>query len=490
MSFNLGSHGRAIFLGGFVGALFMACAEGSTLPLPPGGAGGSGGDGSGIPPGQIGGTCVSDESCIEGASCIKVGSGTYCTVPCPPGCPQGTYCAIINGDAMCVPDLDSQCRPCTTVLQCLNPSDSCLSAPSGDKFCARDCTTTGECPNGFTCAVGANYPPKEAADLPVLDGGADASADGGTDGGKDGGADAGATHPDGVAYKFCVPNLPFSCPCTSKRDGVEKNCSVVNQYGECVGKEVCKGEMNRFEGCTAATPAPEVCNAKDDNCDGMADDGEANDLCINEGPIPPHGSYLCSSTGKCELGPCEPGWTQYPPAPVKAGCPCPIDMGEPNNLCANATPAGAVNDTPGNMLTFSGTLSADDDVDVWTFDSVDTPEPGTNSYHLKIDITAPMPNSEFVMDVIRGDACTETPAGGATSITSYSWCVNGHSEDGLSGEITCANDGSLPVHCNDNSTKYFVIVRRPAGITGTCTPYSITAVGAGSNECDFSQKCE
>jgi len=186
MSLNLRSLGRALFVGGFVGACFVACAEGSNLPAPDPGTGGNGagGTGTGIPPGQIGGTCVNDESCkVEGSSCVQIGGESYCTVACPPQCPKGTYCAIINGDPMCVPDLESQCLPCTTILQCLNPSDACLTAPAGDKFCARDCTTTGECPNGFTCLEGAKYPPKQNPDP----GGADAGTDGGSDGGTDGG---------------------------------------------------------------------------------------------------------------------------------------------------------------------------------------------------------------------------------------------------------------------------------------------------------------
>jgi hypothetical protein len=489
MSFNLRSQvrtvspGRAILLSGFVGALFMACAEGSVLPPPDPGNGGSAGSGGseGIPPGQIGGTCVNDDSCVEGASCVKVGAESYCTVACPPACPKGTYCAIINGDPMCVPDLDSQCRPCTTVLQCLNPSDACLAAPGGDKFCARDCTTTGECPNGFTCVEGAKYPPKEAPDPPPM-------PDGGVDGGSDGGGQM--PPPAGQAYKFCAPNLPFSCPCTPKRDGVEKSCSIVNQYGECNGVEVCSGDANKFEGCTAQTPAPETCNAKDDNCDGSTDEGEPNELCSSQGPVPPHASYGCSATGMCELGACEPGWAAFPPGPVKDGCPCATEAGEPNDVCANATSAGSVTDAPGSSITLAGTLSAQNDVDVWTFDTVDIPEINTNSYHLKIDLTAPMPNDEFIIDVIHGDACTDTPSGKSTGITNYSWCVNGRGPDGLSGEIPCANDGSQPVHCNDNSSKYFVFVRRKLGATGTCTQYNVVVTATSADPCDFTQKCE
>ncbi len=482
MSFNLRFHVRAVFVGGILGALFMACAEGSSLPPPDNGTGGAAGGGSGgtvgIPPGQIGGICDDNTPCVEG-SCTKVGANKYCTTPCPPSCPKGTYCALQDGDALCVPDLDSQCLPCTTVLQCLSPSDSCLTAPAGDKFCARDCTTMGECPNGFTCMEAADYPPKENPDPPPD---VDAGADGG---------DAGPQGPPaGVPHKFCVPNVPFSCPCSDKRDGVEKSCTKSNEFGDCSGKETCVGDQNRFEGCTAQTPAAESCNANDDNCDGAVDEGEPNDLCSSEGPVPPNASYACSPEGLCGLGPCAPGWASFPPGPIKNGCACPVEAGESNDTCATATPAGSVSDAVGSSVSLVGTLSAANDVDVWTFDSIDVDEVTTNSYHLSIDFVAPMPNDEFVVDVIRGDACTDNPAGNASGITSYSWCVDGKSADGLSGEVPCADNGGQSTHCEDHSTKYFVRVRRKLGAMGTCTQYNLTVTGRGGDPCDFTQKCE
>jgi hypothetical protein len=46
-----------------------------------------------------------------------------------------------------------------------------------------------------------------------------------------------------------------------------------------------------------------------------------------------------------------------------------------------------------------------------------------------------------------------------------------------------------PVHCNDNSSKYYVRVYRKTGATGTCTEYSITVTAEGGDMCDFSTQC-
>lgn len=492
MSLGQRFQGRVVLIGALVAAMFAACAQGNQSEAPPtsggsGGTGGSGGAYTGIPPGEVGGPCSDETPCVdEGSTCTQVGNGKYCTVPCPPSCPDGTYCAIIQGDPICVPDLGSQCLPCSTPLQCLNPSDTCLTAPAGDKFCARDCTTTGECPNGFTCTEAANYPTKPAGDPPDA-GAPDAGPSG--DAGADDAGDGGPKPPAGQPYKYCVPNSGFSCPCNDKRDGVERNCEKKNDQGRCTGTEACSAQTGKFEGCTAKTPTAEACNAEDDNCDGTIDEGDQNAMCTAEGGALPHASWACAA-GQCGLGPCEPGWANYPPGAVKDGCACPMEAGEPNDLCANATPGGTVTDMPGSNVTLSGTLSSATDVDVWVIDTSDTDELTTNSYHVSIDFAAPMPNDEFLMDIVRGDACTDAPSGNASGITSYDWCVDGKSADGLEGEGQCANDGSLPVHCNDNSSKYFVRVRRKLGASGTCNTYSIVVTGRGGDPCDFTQKCQ
>lgn len=461
---------------------FSACATGTDgEDLAAGSSTGSGtGGGSVLPPGKIGGPCEEQADCVEG-TCTTVGGGKICTTACPPSCPIGTYCAIIEGDPICVPDLDQQCIQCTGSVDCKSPSDECLKSPAGDKFCAIDCTTMGSCPNGFTCVVGADYLSGMGGSGP----GADAGADSGSDAG-DAGQDAGKPPPSGVPYKFCVPNSGGSCPCNAKRDGVKHACSIKNDQGECKGMEHCDGMQGKWLDCDAQTPKPETCNAKDDNCSGDADEGDPNALCADVGPPPPHAGWGCSG-GMCNVGQCEAGFAAYPPGPITDGCACPTDSGEPNNVCATATNAGSVSDL-GSPITFTGTLSADDDVDVWMFNTVDTAEADTNSYHISVDITAPMPNDEFLMDVMRG-ACDDAAMGPATSITSYDWCVDGSfaGPNGPEGEASCSATGAI--HCNDNSSPYFVRVFRKPGAVGTCTAYTLTISAKGGDPCDFSVKC-
>jgi len=472
---------RIALVAGLPWGLFAACAEGSSIEPPPAsttGAGAGAGD-AGIPPGQVGGTCEEAKDCPEGASCTQVGSQKFCTVACPPACPQGTYCAIIEGDPICVPDQGQQCLQCNATVDCKSPSDSCLTAPPGDRFCAIDCTTMGTCPTGFSCVEAALY---QSGNWPGTGGGG--SGGGGGAGGSE--ADAGSTGsgpppPSGQPYKFCVPDNGLSCPCDDKREGITHSCYRENEHGRCTGTESCNGQQ--WQGCSAALPAAEVCNDADDDCDDQPDNADPEQLC---GASPPHATWACIG-GDCQLGMCEEGWTQFPPGPPSEGCPCQLEPEEPNNGCATATNAGTVTDAAPNSLVIHGTLSSAGDFDFWSFNTIDTNQANTNSYHVSIDFTGPMPNSEFQFDVIRGDACVDVPSGPATSITSYDWCVDGTSAGGNEGEGNCGP--TSPVHCENHSSKYYLRVSRKPGATSTCAQYQVTITAFGGDACDFTKKC-
>ena len=484
--------GRAFLAVSFISTVFVACAKGNQVETSAtsegsGGTGsstttgsGEGGGGPMVTPGEVGSACGTDADCNRG-KCTFVGDKKYCTVPCPPDCPTGTYCSLVDGDSICIPDLGQQCAVCSDAVGCPMFTDQCLKAPLGDSFCARDCTVTGLCANGFTCVNGDIYAGGSGS------GGVDGGAPDGGDAGTDGGADAGdgGPKPPSVPTKWCVPNSGFSCPCNTQRDGVTHDCHTVNAFGDCAGKETCAGAKAKWEGCSAATPKAESCNNSDDNCNAKVDEGDGNALCSSAGPPPPNAGWKCTA-GVCAIAACTAGWAAYPPGPDAAGCKCPVEAGEPNGSCATAKDAGMVNDLGGSVL-MQGTLSSDNDVDFWTFNAVDVNEGGTNSYHVSIDFTGPTPNTEFMFDVIRGGACVDVPSGPSSGLTSYDWCVDGTGVN--AGEKPCGNVVGQS-HCNNNSSVYFVRVYRKPGAMKTCTQYVVTATAQGGDACDFSKQCQ
>ena len=497
---------RASVLATTFAAILIACAAGSTdtagdggLTDGSGGRGdGGGGDGSGdtghkgsgLP---IGSACESTSQCVSTGTCTALGSGHYCTEPCPASamCPTGTYCSIIDDSDLCVPDLKQECLTCAKDSDCKLPSDACLTSPHGDKFCARDCTPAGDdCPSGFTCVDGATYAGNGAGD-----GGADDAGDGGADdgGADDSGADDGGRQPgvdagmggSGGPTKWCVPSHGASCTCDAERNGLVESCSVTNSFGTCTGQATCIGATGKLQACNAQTPSKEICNGVDDNCNGQIDEGNPNSLCSMTDTPPPNSTWICMN-GACSLGPCTAGFTAFPPGPLSAGCNCAVNAGDADGLCDQAIQAGAVSATMGAPIVVTGTLSSATAVAVYHFTSDDTGGlTTTNPYHVSISFTQPTTNTEFVMDVIRGATCSDAPVGDTTDITSYDWCVD--ATNATAGEAPC---GPTAVHhCTDESSDYFIRVYRVAGVTPTCTSYELTIAGSGGAACDLTQSC-
>ena len=473
-----------------IAATFGGCAKGNNTSS--GGSGGATGGSAGSSTGGIangiGQPCGTEQDCPTGDKCIEIAGQKVCTQACPPDCPTGSYCTLVQGDPYCVPDVDSQCGQCLGSAQCKGITDECLTAPAGDKFCARDCTVMEDCPTDYICMERADY---QALSAPMGgSGGAPSGGAGGaggagglaTGGGGPGLPDAGSTPPAGFPHKFCVPFQGTSCSCGEKRDGVSRSCSVKNEFGKCGGTETCDGKGGAWVGCTAKTPASETCNAADDDCNGTTDEGDPNAMC---GGAPPHGAYACGA-GVCSLGACDPGWTNYPTGKPSDGCACPVDASEPNDTCASPADAGSVSDA-GGAVEIAGTLSSDVDVDVWMIQTIDTPEAQMNSYHVSIDLVDAGETSAFLIDVTRGEPCVDAPTGGAVGITSYDWCVDGKSADGTIGESPC--DALGPIHCNDNSAKYYIRVYRKPGAPLACQGYKIAVSAKGGDACDFTNQC-
>ena len=56
--------------------------------------------------------------------------------------------------------------------------------------------------------------------------------------------------------------------------------------------------------------------------------------------------------------------------------------------------------------------------------------------------------------------------------------ASGKSADGMIGESPC--DAQGPIHCNDNSAKYFVRVYRKPGAPAACAGYKIAVSAKGA----------
>ncbi len=220
--------------------------------------------------------CDGNGDCDSGLCVTHLGD-SVCSKACVDDCPDGWECSQVAGAAdltyACVSTYTHLCRPCSSKEDCksaFGAEDVCVQYADGAQFCGAPCVDGG-CPDGYAC-------------------------------------DAVSTI-DGVVVEQCVATSGL-CACSESAVelGLATPCLAQNEFGTCTGQRVCTDQG--LSACDAGTPAEEVCNGVDDDCDGVID----QDVCDDGNP--------------CTEDTCDPeaGCTH---APVQAEC-------TDNNVCTLA----------------------------------------------------------------------------------------------------------------------------------------------------------
>jgi len=210
--------------------------------------------------------------------------------------------------------------------------------------------------------------------------------------------------------------------------------------------------------------AIEICNLIDDDCVNGVDDGDSAFLCttIDTGDV-------CNA-GTCE---CSPGTFDLDSAIPNCECTASpaLDQGID---CASAINLGTLSDT-GQMQMVMGNIVPEDRVVWYRFTAQDTADTACDNFHVRAQFQN-NPDGAFAMRVTRG-ACSNPPEGGG-DYTDYSWATDFRSTISgvLTGECPCTSSGSPMTNistCNDNTTVYFVAVKRVPGSTLTCDSFTL-----------------
>ena len=228
---------------------------GTDLPADPGRDDGVGD----IPPDiswNIGEACEDDEECDSGY-CIPSANGKVCAQPCGlegmEDCPDGFECVEISPDPefffVCAPEELTLCMPCIEDSDCNDPfglSDlKCADYGDAGAFCATLCEMGYQCPDDFAC--------KDSLD------------------------------PAGKTFGGCVQQ-EGACECNAYfiEIGAATGCvGEPNEHGACAGTRACTEEG--MGACEAPAANKEVCDEKDNDCDGEVDDELGGEPCENEG---------------------------------------------------------------------------------------------------------------------------------------------------------------------------------------------------------------
>ena len=231
--------------------------------------------------------CVGNDDCDSGY-CVDTPDGRQCSKTCVEDCPGGWLCVGVTGSSgdlsyVCVPPHVTLCRPCEKDGDCQQlgaeiGTHRCLplTADEGSlvgSFCGHDCSGGQPCPDGYSCA-----------EVEVA----------------------------GSTIKQCRPdNNTCSCSKQATAGGFSTTCNIKNEHGTCGGSRACTDAG--LSACSATVPGIEVCNGKDDDCDGETDEGFIyNDFGVTKTVGKPCGAgacaggeVMCASDGKstvCSTG--------------------------------------------------------------------------------------------------------------------------------------------------------------------------------------------
>ncbi len=209
-------------------------------------------------------SCEGNADCASGL-CVQTASGKVCSEDCVECCPEGFTCQVLASSCpdcrlACLPNTLNLCRPCTTNAECENPyapaGERCVTSGSVGSFCAIPCGNGDACPTGYVCG-----------DISTV---------------------------DGSSSRQCLPESG-ACDCSplAIAQGAQTTCASVSEIGSCPGKRVCTPAG--LGPCEAPIPSVEECDGKDNDCDGLFDEGtcSGDEQCA------------CNATG-CACG-CPPG---------------------------------------------------------------------------------------------------------------------------------------------------------------------------------------
>jgi hypothetical protein len=197
--------------------------------------------------GAAGCPCTSVEQCDSGF-CIDTPSGQQCADFCTSTCADDFKCTTASGPGgdvvnICVPRYGKVCNPCNANSECEGPGNGgarCVDQGNNGAFCGSACQASEDCPSGYEC--------KDATDVA------------------------------GQTSKQCVVKDGGACSCSdaAMAKGLATKCFVVSGDSSCEGKRTCQVGSG-LSGCQADAPDAEVCDAKDNDCDGQTDESTCDD---------------------------------------------------------------------------------------------------------------------------------------------------------------------------------------------------------------------
>ncbi len=409
-------------------------------------------------PGEFSAPCTDDTDCNSGM-CIQVYGGQICSHDCSGNCETGFTCQQVTthgGDTIfaCVPKYKHICDPCNANKDCNDGGDNtnvCIPYGASGSFCGATCDEIlQDCPKGYSCdvvlnpATGAKVHQcqhqgicdcsQAAENLQLSTTCSIKNAYGTCTGVRACGIGGLAECTAAVPAQEICNNIDDDCNGLTDDFNDTSKCPITNEFGTCQG--IIKQCVNGVALCDGQTPTTEVCNGKDDNCDGQTDEGlcEDGDPCTKDtcntdgscqhvqlGGMACDDGSICTQTDKCIAGKCVGGNSM--------NCddldPCTTDSCDPFVGCQHVVASDAACASDGDDCT------------------LDTCKNGTCE-HIKTDsLPCQSDGEQCTDDICTGGVCTHVPSTAAcddgNACTVGDMCSGGKC---LSGKTPSCDDGN------------------------------------------------
>jgi hypothetical protein len=238
---------------------------------------------------------------------------------------------------------------------------------------------------------------------------------------------------------------------------------------------VCKAGLTQcvagVQQCNQITQASaEKCDGLDNDCNGVVDNGNATTMCMQQYPAAANVASWACSGGNCEISSCQPGFVNANTSPAD-GCEGTTCTSNPSpNTCAGPTASPALS-TGSSSYTFTGQLVTANQ-EAWWAPSFTAPVPGS-SFVPTIQLTLNQ-GGDYRLDVFYGCALAYAtcPAAGAKTGSGTGQNITDKWQMNFTNSVSCGVPNGACTNASSVPTNIKVRVTRTK-VTNPCNNFTV-----------------